>query len=406
MMSIWKMLPGLVVACALAIAPQVMAQEKKTFSQEQLDQLLAPVALYPDALLAQVLMAATYPLEVVAADRWVKANPNLKDKALEDAAQEQSWDPAVKSLTAFPQVLQMMSDKLDWTQGLGDAFLAQQKDVMDTVQGLRAKAKQQGNLADTEQQKVITEQADNTTIIRIEPSNPQVVYVPVYNPTIIYGGWWWPSYPPYYWYPPGYVAVRPLGFVAGVAVGAALWGNCNWRGGDVNININRYNQYNRTNIQNTNWQHNVDHRKGVQYRDQKVAQQYNRGTAGNAQSREAFRGYADQGRQQIKSGDVPRDFGAKGAADRAGAGAGVSNRASAGAGVSNRAVPGSVSASPRDNYSGRSSGAFDGVGSGAQTRNYSNRGNSSMSSARSMGGGASRGGGGGGGAARGGGGRR
>src|SRR4029077_8655252 len=140
-------------------------------------------ALYPDALLAQVLMASTYPLEIVSAERWVKANAGLKDKALEDALQQQPWDASVKSLAVFPQVLTMMSEKIDWTQKLGDAFLAQQKDVLATAQGLRAKAVAEGSLKDSKEQKVSTEQADNVTVIKIEPTNPEVVYVPTYNPT-------------------------------------------------------------------------------------------------------------------------------------------------------------------------------------------------------------------------------
>ena len=176
----------------------------KSFSQQELEQLLAPLALYPDSLVAQVLMASTYPLEIVVAERWVKANSSLKGKALEDALQNQPWDPAVKSLALFPQVLTMMSEKLDWTQKLGDAFLAQQTDVLATVQTLRAKADAHGALKDTKEQKVIKEVENNTTIIRIEPTDPQVVYVPTYNPSVVYGAWPYPAYPPYYWYPPGY----------------------------------------------------------------------------------------------------------------------------------------------------------------------------------------------------------
>ncbi len=283
----------------------------KAFSQEELDQLLAPVALYPDALLAQVLMASTYPIEIVSAERWVKANPGLKDKALEDALQGQPWDPSVKSLAVFPQVLTMMSEKLDWTQKLGDAFLAQQKEVMATAQALRAKASAQGALKDTNEQKVVTEVENNTTVIKIEPTNPEVVYVPTYNPTVVYGAWPYPAYPPYYYYPPGYVAGGALlGFTAGVIVGGALWGNCNWRGGDVNVNVNRYNNFNRTNISNGNWNHNASHRGAVPYRDKGVAQQYGRGQSADAASRDAFRGRAEAGRDSIQRGEVSsRDIG-------------------------------------------------------------------------------------------------
>ena len=147
----------------------------------------------------------------------MKANPSLKGKALEDALQSQPWDPAVKSLAVFPQVLTMMSEKLDWTQKLGDAFLAQQQDVMATAQALRAKAVAQGTLKDSKEQKVTTEAQNNTTIIKIEPANPEVVYVPTYNPTVVYGAWPYPAYPPYYWYPPGYYyGGALLGFTAGV----------------------------------------------------------------------------------------------------------------------------------------------------------------------------------------------
>ena len=378
-------------------APPPAAQGAQSFSQGELDQLVAPIALYPDALLAQVLMASTYPLEVVEADRWRKANPSLKDKALEDALQQQSWDASVKSLAVFPQVLTMMSEKLDWTQKLGDAFLAQQADVLATAQALRAKAQQQGALKDTEQQKVSTATENNTTVIKIEPTNPEVVYVPTYNPTVVYGAWPYPAYPPYYYYPPGYVAGGALlGFTAGVIVGGALWGNCNWGRGDVNVNVNRYNNFNRTNISNGNWNHNVNHRGAVPYRDQNVAKQYGRGQAGDAASRDAFRGRAQQGQQQIQRGEVSaRDV----PGNRGGAGAGQRDFGSAGAGQ--RDFGGS-------NRGGQAS-AFDTRGSAAQQRDFSNRGSSSMNSARQSGnfggGGASRGGGGGGRGGGGGGGR-
>ena len=352
----------------------------KTFSQEELEQLLAPIALYPDALMAQVLMASTYPIEIVSAERWVKANPGLKDKALEDALQKQPWDASVKSLTVFPQVLTMMSEKIDWTQKLGDAFLAQQKDVLATAQALRSKAVAQGSLKDSKEQKVVTETENNTTVIKIEPTNPEVVYVPTYNPTVVYGAWPYPAYPPYYYYPPGYVAGGALlGFTAGIIVGGALWGNCNWGGGNVNVNVNRYNNFNRTNISNGNWNHAAQHRGAVPYRDKGVAQQYGRGQAADAASRDAFRGRADAGRESIARGDVPRDAGARNSA-------------------ANRDMAAGRDGGSRGDMSGtRNANAFD-SSRGTQTRDYSNRGNSSMSSARSsgnMGGGGARAGGGG-----------
>jgi Protein of unknown function (DUF3300) len=361
------------------------AAEDKTFSQQELDQLLAPIALYPDSLLAQVLMASTYPLEIVSAERWVRANPGLKDKALEDALQKQSWDPSVKSLTVFPQVLNMMSEKLEWTQKVGDAFLAQQKDVMATAQALRAKAVAEGTLKDSNEQKVVTQKTESTTIIMIEPANPEVVYVPTYNPALVYGAWPYPAYPPYYYYPPGYVAGGALlGFTAGIIVGGALWGNLTWGGGSVDIDVNRYNNFNRTNISNKNWQHNAEHRGAVPYRDKGVAKQYNRGQSPGAQARDSYRGRSDIGGQFAKSGDA------------AGRGAGSFDRR------------GSAGQSFSRDYSGtRGNSAFD-TGSRAQTRDYSSRGSSSMSSARSSAGAsrASAGGMRGGGGGRGGGGRR
>ena len=187
-----------------------------TFKPEELEQLVAPIALYPDSLVSQILMASTYPLEVVQADRWAKANKTLKGDALTKALEAQSWDPSVKSLVNFPQVLAAMSEKLDVTLKLGDAFLAQQKDVLNAIQRLRARAQAQGNLKTTKEQTVIVEPpatpttvveqpaAQQTTVIRIEPTDPQVVYVPTYNPTVVYGAWPYPAYPPYsYPYYPG-----------------------------------------------------------------------------------------------------------------------------------------------------------------------------------------------------------
>jgi uncharacterized membrane protein YgcG len=331
--------------------------EAKSFAQQELDQLLAPVALYPDALLAQVLMASTYPLEIVYAERWIKANPNLKGAGLEDALQSQRWDPAVKSLTVLPQVLTMMSERLDWTQKLGDAFLAQQQDVMATVQALRRKAIDQGTLKDSKEQRVIIVTENNVTIIKIESVEPEVVYVPVYDPAVVYGAWPYLAYPPYYWYPPGYPYPPGLWFGAGIIIGWALWGDCNWGNGRVYVDHRRYNNFNRSNISGDNtWRHNVDHRGAVPYRDRKVADQYGRGRSVDAASRDAYRGRADVGRQPTQRGD----FGG------------------------------------RDPTGTRSPTAFD-TGGRAQTRDYSSRGSSSMGSARSSGsfGGGMRGGGGG-----------
>jgi hypothetical protein len=287
----------------LAVPQALLSQQQAgsaAFKQEELNQVVAPIALYPDPLVAQILMAATYPLEVVQADRFAKQNKNLKGDALTKALETQSWDPSVKSLVNFPQVLTMMSEKLDWTQKLGDAFLAQQKEVMSTIQSLRAKAQAAGNLKTTNEQKVIVEQ----TIIKIEPANPQVVYVPAYNPTVVYGAWPYPAYPPYYYYPPGYVATATaFSFMAGMAVGAAwgyAWGGCDYNGGTVKINnsqnININTNINR-NVQNLpaggqgNWQHNPANRKGVPYSNQAVASKYNQAAPSQkVEARQAYRG--------------------------------------------------------------------------------------------------------------------
>ena len=317
----------LVVLVPLPWPVHLAAQGTGTvFKPEEIEQLVAPIALYPDELVSQILMASTYPLEVVEAARWLRANKTLKGDAQTTALEKQTWDPSVKSLVNFPQVLDMMNEKLDLTQRLGDAFLAQQKDVLDAIQRLRSKAQAQGNLKTTKEQTVIVEQPEaQTTVIKIEPTNPQVVYVPTYNPTVVYGAWPYPTYPPYTYYPPGYVATTAaFSFAAGVALGAAwgyAWGGCNWRGGDVDININRNTNFN-TNINRQRyqanfqargqsaqgaWRHDATHRRGVAYRDQGTAQRFNRGTnAQAAASREAFRGRAESGRQELARGGANR----------------------------------------------------------------------------------------------------
>ncbi len=394
------------------------AQNTGSLSQEQLEQLLAPVALYPDALLAQILMASTYPLEVVEGARWSKANPDVKDKALEDAMQKQSWDPSVKSLTAFPQVLQMMNEKLSWTQQLGDAFLADQQRVMSSVQKLRKAANDQGNLKSSKEQNVVVEQGTSETIIKIEPADPAVVYVPTYNPSVVYGTWPYPAYPPYYYYPPGYVPGAAFWtFTAGVIVGSALWGGCNWRGNNVYINHNNYNNFNRTNISgNTNWNHNVEHRRGVSYKDQRVAQQYNRGTnTRDAQAREQFRGRAEAGRSELgerdrgeraATADRGRDAGA-GTRDTQRGGAGRDGGPSAGtsdisrggrdggpsAGTSDMSRGGRDGASGRDVSGSRQASSFGGADHGRQASDFGSRGASSRQSSGFSGGGGNFGGG-------------
>jgi hypothetical protein len=276
--------------------------------------MLAPVALYPDELLVQVLMAATYPLEVVQAFRWVQANAGLGGDQFAIALEQQGWDPSVKSLVNFPSVLQMMNDRLDWTQRLGDAFLGQCDQVMDTVQQLRERAQAQGNLRTTSEQRVIMD--PQTRQIIVEPAAPQVVYVPVYDPMIVYGPWWWPAYRPYYYHPRGVViAGGVIGFGVGVAVGLAwgyAWGGFNWHRHDVVINVTRNVHINNRIDRNRyasyvtpgsggqgTWRHDPDHRRGVAYRAPSVAQQYGRGPGPGVDTRRDYRGFDRGGAGQV-----------------------------------------------------------------------------------------------------------
>ncbi|MCJ7545279.1 MAG: DUF3300 domain-containing protein [Deltaproteobacteria bacterium] len=365
----------------MAAVPWGFAQDQgtqKKFKQEELDQMLAPIALYSDDLLTQVLMASTYPLEIAQADRWAKENKALKGDQLTAALEKQGWDPSVKSLVNCPEVLTMMNEKLDWTIKLGDAFLTSKKDVMDTIQKLRLKAKEAGILKSNDQQKVLVQE----TVIVIEPTNPTYVYVATYDPMLVYGTWWWTGYYPYSYYPYyGYGG----GFWLGAAWGYA-WGHADWHGGDVNIDIDRNAHINpninrdkyKNEMRNKGqvsdrgkgtWQHDASHRKGVSYRDQATTQKYNRGASTqDVKSRDAYRGRTDQGGQSLEQRrDTDRGRGEAGGQRR--------------------------------------DDAFSGMGDGNKTRDYSSRGNSSRDRMSSSGGGSGgRGGGGwGGGGGRGGG---
>jgi hypothetical protein len=403
------LLGALLVAWLGVPAGEAQAQAgDASLPREQLEQLVAPIALYPDSLLAQVLMAATYPIEIVQAERWAKANSKLKGKALEDALQSQPWDPSVKSMVAVPQVLQMMSDQLDWTEMLGNAFLAQQEDLLNAVQALRTKADAEGTLKTTSQQKVSKQPVTSasgpgpTTAIVIEPADPQVIYVPTYNPGVVYGAWPYPSYPPYSWYPPGYVASNLVSFGIGVAVGAAIWGNCNWGRNQVNINVNNFNAFNRTNITNANWQHNAAHRKGVPYANSNVAQRLGQ-TSGSTAARDAFRGRAEAGQLGLGSqagqnriGNAQDRIGNQTSGARQPGGTGgaqnlgsnlKNNTGAAADRIQNRPAGGAANAANRGQVR-----ALDGVGRGQGVRQESARGAASrnaMASALPSGGGAS-----------------
>ena len=353
------------------------------------------------------------------------------------AVEKEDWDPSVKSLVAFPDVLTMMDQKIDWTQKLGDAFLAQQKGVMDAVQRLRTRAKDQGNLKSSKEQIVKTEPAPagapNPTTIIIEQADPEVVYVPTYNPTVVYGAWPYPAYPPYYYYPPYYAGGAFFSFSMGVIVGGAIWGNCNWGGSDIDIDVNRYNDFNRNEINNGvrgdrgdrgnrdqinggnrnngKWEHNAANRKGVEYRDSKSQQKYGGASSREAvQSREAYRGRAEQGRQQIaregtanqrdlagnrldtsnRDAGANRDLGGQ-SRDAGGQSRDRGGQTRDSGGRSGDFGGGSQSRDLGSSNRSRSPDAFGGVGSGSSTRASSSRGASSRgSSGMSRGGGGRR----------------
>jgi len=272
--------------------PVLFAQQPDLIPNEELDSLVAPVALYPDPLLAQTLAASTYPLEVIQLQQWIANNSYLRDQALADAVEKQSWDPSVQAMAAFPNVVKLLSDNIAWTTELGNAFLAQQGDVMDAVQRMRARAQSNGNLNTTREQTIQmqTGEGEEQAIV-IEPADPEMVYVPSYDPTVVYGNSAY-AYPTLYYTSPAYYrAGGALAFGAGVALGAAWGGNwgygCKWANGDININNNnKYVSYSNRN-KNINygnrpsqqpaggaWQHNPQHRGGAPYADRRTANRY------------------------------------------------------------------------------------------------------------------------------------
>jgi uncharacterized protein DUF3300 len=263
--------PGVNPAAFAQQAPQPQQAQQQQFTNEQINQLVAPIALYPDNLLGQILAASTYPLEVVVASRWSSSNQNVSGQALEDAMQLQSWDPSVKALCAVPQVLQMMSEKIEWTQQLGAAYLGQPDDIAAAVQRLRARADASGNLKETNQVKVRRVSAPPPPpayvgeplppeYIVIEPYDPGYLYVPVYDPWVVYGVWPYPAWRPFYWYPRGYVSVGIISYGAPIIVGSALWAGYSWHSRRVEVNVVKFNSFNRTRIVsnggNMTWQKN------------------------------------------------------------------------------------------------------------------------------------------------------
>jgi hypothetical protein len=439
-----KSLPLLLALLALPMAAQAQSpapqpaqtttplpaqNDQQLLKPEELDALVAPIALYPDTLLSQILMASTYPLEVVQAERWVQANKKLKGDELKSAVDKQGWDDSVKSLVATPSVLEMMNSKLDWTQKLGDAVLAQQPDVMDAIQRLRTKAQANKKLESNQQQDVTVKQVENKQVIVIEQKDPNTVYVPYYNPSVVYGGWPYPTYPPYYFPPPGYIAggllATGLAFGAGYALGSwASGGNTwnssvNWNNNNININ----NPGNRPGGGN-NWQHRPEHRQGVRYGNSDVRQKFgNNDLRSGAGNRMDFRGRG--GEQVLKPGGDRGNLGGgnAGGGNRP-SGPGAGNRPGGGAGAGGRPAGNrpSTGARPGGGGGGGRDSALGNISSGRVASRESGRGRASLGGggggpragggrgggggvARG-GGGGGRGGGGGGGGGRGGGGRR
>src|SRR6266704_1198099 len=363
-----KLIYGVIAVLGLALsssafAQQAQSQEMTTTTNDQetaklppeeLASLVAPIALYSDPLLAQTLAASTYPLEIIQLQQWMDRNKNLTGKALADAVAKQPWDPSVQGLVEFPDVVQRMAGNVQWTTDLGNAFLAQQSDVMDAVQRMRAKAQGTGNLKTSAQQTVQTQAVDGgKQVITIQQPNPAVVYIPSYDPAVVYG----PPPPAYPYYPytyPGYVPGTALAWGAGIALGAAAWGawggggwgwNCGWGHGDVNVNVNNkyVNNYDKNVNKNFNqanfnkqggaWQHNPQHRGNAPYGD--------RGTA-NKFGGQGPRGQGAVNRPGGGAGNRPgagagnRPGGGAGAGNRPGAGTGAGNRPGGGAGAGNR----------------------------------------------------------------------
>jgi hypothetical protein len=430
---------------AASASASTAAAAPKTIKKEELAALLAPIALYPDTVIAQILMATTYPLEVVLASRWLEKHKDLKGDQLAQEAQKQGWDPSVAGLCALPDVLKKMDERVDWMQKVGDAVLAQQKDVMDVIQELRRKAQAEGNLKSDDHMKVTTEAAPATAtatatatsapaqVIVIESANPQTVYVPTYS-TSVYGAWGYPAYPPYYWPPPygypgsGFWWGAAVGFTMGAFWGAAWGGGCNWGGGEINIdrntniNVDRGDRGNRAEQRGDRggdrgqggrgeggrgqggrgqggggqkWSHNPSHRKGVSYRDNATASKFGGGAQQrNAASRDSFRGRTSGGMGEFKGGGNQSNLGGAGnrgtgsrpSTGTTGRSGGSSSPRSTSSGGGSRG--GSSAGSGSRGGGSRGGSAFGGMSSGSRSGGFSSRGGASR------GGGGGRGGGG------------
>jgi hypothetical protein len=395
------LLPGDLSAYARSPSPQEASQEQPApkIPNDQLDSLVAPIALYPDPLLAQVLAASTYPLEIIQLQQWLAQHKDLKDKALVDAVEKEDWDPSVQAMAPLPDAVKQLAENIKWTTDLGNAFLAQQSDVMDAVQRMRVKAKDAGNLKSTEQQKVETKTVESKTVVVIEQAQPQVIYVPSYNPTVVYGPPIYP-YPSIAYPPPGaVVAGMAISFGIGMAMGAAWgggWGyNCGWGHSNNSITINNnnfVNNSNRTNVNRpsqrpagggNNWQHNPQHRGGAPYSNRATATKYGGSARGDSmatrQANARQNGGQFGGRQQASTMDRSgANRQRPSTMDRGGSNRqqpSAMNRGNGGTDrIGNRSVPSGGS---------RGGGAFGGGSggySGSNARASSSRGSSSMGS--------------------------
>jgi hypothetical protein len=409
--SAWRRLTAVLCAAAMAspgiavtarpLAPPAAQgvapaqQPAQRLPGDQLDSLVAPIALYPDPLLAQVLAASTYPLEIIQLQQWLARNSSLKGETLAAAVEKQDWDPSVQGLAALPDVVKLLSGDIKWTTDLGNAFLAQQSDVMDAVQRMRKKASDAGTLKTTEQQKVTTQVVESKQVIVIQQANPQVVYVPVYNPVVVWGPPVYP-YPPIYYPPPGYYAAGvAIGFGVGVAMGA-FWGGGwgygpRWGYGSVNINVNNryvnhYNRYNNVNRYGGNWNHNPQHRAGAPYGDRNTANRYGGATRGDSVATRQAAAQRNSPATRTQAGATNR-AGASPAASGAGANRGVGGAGAADR-VGNRQIPQSQGGSNRGGNA--FGGASSGRPSSGAARTSSQRGASSMGGSRARSGGGGR----------------
>jgi len=359
------------------VAPLPAKPDQALLTGAQLEGLVAPIALYPDPLLAEVLMASTYPLEIVQAERWLRDRKNLKEDALKAEVNKQPWENSVKSLAATPAVLEMMSSQLDWTQKLGDAVLAQQADVMAAVQRLRTKAYEGKKLTSTSEQKVSLRKENGAQHIVIEPADPDVISVPYYNPAVVYGDWPYSEYPPYYFPPPPYI---PAGIItSGIAFGAGYllgrwvsdgdrWGG-GIRWGAGGIDINRPIDGNRPHVAH-HWTHDRQHRGGVKYNNAAVRQRFGespraasrQNNAGNRAVRQgANRPHSVADGSRRKS--TPRRAGSsKSAAARSKAGGGARQHVSARPRSASHARYRSVRRQPSFARAGRRHAGFGGGG--------------------------------------------